>query len=129
MAESTSTSDQKPANKDLSVTIEDLKDYAQLFNGIFELTDRELTILVEFLRASLAIKEAGRDLDPFSPEIKKEISKRVSPEKDDHYWLNGYVKALKEKNALLETDPSYSIHPLLTPNGEKRIVISLNWSL
>lgn len=129
MAESTSTSDQKPANKGFSVSIESLEDYAQLFNGIFELTDRELTILVEFLRATLAIQESGRDLDPFSPEIKKRISKRVSPEKEDHYWLNGYVKALKDKNALVESNFSYDIHPLLTPGGESHILINLDWSL
>lgn len=129
MAEFKSTSDQEPTNKGFSVSIESLEDYALLYNGIFELTERELKILVEFLRASLAIKEAGRDLDPFSAEIKKQIHKRLRPEKKHHYWINGYVKALKDKNALIEDEDTYTIHPLLMPGGEDQITISLDWSI
>jgi folate-dependent phosphoribosylglycinamide formyltransferase PurN len=88
-----------------------------------------LNILVEFIRASLAIKEAGRDLDPFSAEMKKEIHKRLRPEKEHHYWLNGYVKTLKDKNALMEDEDTYTIHPLLMPSGEGRITINLDWNI
>lgn len=109
--------------KKFETNIQDLEDYIDLFNGIFGLTKMEKQILLYLLTAGLQ----GRE--PFSPETKKEIANEMN--RDGHYFLNGYIQNLKEKEALLPGEKSgdYDFHPLLIPAGEKQIIINVEWNL
>jgi hypothetical protein len=119
-----------PKTKTFSITIESLEEYVQLQNGLFQLTEREQEVLAEFIRATLAIRVRGASTNPFSAEITKQISNRLEPRKDHHYWLNNYVKTLKDKGAILPHEGDYRVHPLLIPNmqtDQEQIAINVNW--
>jgi predicted transcriptional regulator len=109
--------------KQFEAEVSSLDDYVDLFNGIFGLTKMERQIFVYLLTAGLQGQE------PFSPETKKEIAEEMN--RDEHYFLNGYIKNLKEKGALLPTEETgvYDFHPLLIPEGERHIIIELDWNL
>lgn len=109
--------------KQFTVSLDSLGDYIDLFNGIFDLTQREKQVLVYLLTADL------QGQDAFDPDTKKDIAEEMG--RDDHYFLNGYIQSLKEKNALLPTEEKgeYDFNPLLVPQGERHVIIELNWNL
>lgn len=123
-----SQSDMAPKRTKADLT--STEDYIQMLNGFFELTDTEIEVLSHFINAKRGIERRGLDWHPFSPRMKKVVAKRIRPDCEDHYWLNTYIKALKEKGALHPEQKAglYSIHPLLIPGNEDQIVINLNWS-
>jgi hypothetical protein len=113
--------------KTFSATLEELEDYVQLLNGIFQMTNMEMTVFMYLLKASIALR--GEDQTAFDPDTKKDIAKEMGREK--HHFLNGYIKSLKEKGALIpkKTTGQYRINPLLNPKGESAINIELDWNL
>jgi len=113
--------------KTFSATLEELDDYVQLLNGIFQMTQMEQTVFLYFLKASIALR--GKDQTAFDPKTKKDIAEEMGREK--HHFLNGYIQALKEKGVLIpkKSVGQYEIHPLLNPKGERQITIELNWNL
>ena len=113
--------------KTFSATLEELEDYVQLLNGIFQMTNMEMTVFMYLLKASIALR--GEDQTAFDPGTKKDIAKEMG--RDKHHFLNGYIKSLKEKGALIpkETTGQYRINPLLNPKGESAINIELDWNL
>jgi len=114
--------------KKAKIKISSTKQYIEVLNGLFDMTEMELQVLEQFIKAKQGIDRKDAAIHPFDPLVKKEIAKRLG-KKDDHYWLNGYVMNLKRKGALIPLDETghYQIHPLLVPQGENEICIQVEW--
>ena len=109
--------------KQITVPINSLRDYIELFNGIFELTKSEINVLTEFLRIKLSLDKSGKDVNAFSTEMKKRVAKKLN--RDNFNSLNTYIKRLKDKGAIKPTNEGYSIHRILIPTNDNKIQITL----
>lgn len=89
--------------------------FLQVFNGILELTDKELEVLSTFIDNSTTINLC-------SPENKKIVAKKLNV--DNPNTLNIYVKRLKDKGAILKTKDGYSVAKLLERNPQ--VIIEIN---
>lgn len=78
--------------------------FLQVFNGILELTGKELLVLSKFL-------DMGNTVNLCSPENKKIVAKEIGIK--DPNTLNNYVKRLKDKKAIVMTKNGYKLSPLL----------------
>ena len=88
--------------------------YLQVFNGILELTQKELLILAEFI-------DVGDTTDLCTIETKKQVAANVGLE--DFNTLNNYIKRLKDKGALVSRGSKYSPMPYLIPKTQTTINI------
>ena len=109
--------------KTVKVRANSPKKYLQLFNGIFQLTNKEVEILAVFITLHLQLQEKGVQLNAFSTEMKKEAAKILN--KKDFNTLNIYIKRLTEKKAISRTDDGYEINPVLIPKGEDKVIFKL----
>jgi len=109
--------------KQIKVPIKELSDYIELWNGIFGLTDSEIRILTEFLRAKLTIDNSDVDINPFSTESKKQVAESLG--RDDFSTLNTYIMRLKKKGAIKQTNDGYEIHRILIPTSDDKVLIHL----
>ena len=91
--------------------------YLQVFNGIFELTDKEMVVLAKFI-------DLGEKDDVCSINTKKLVADMLDIE--DYNTLNNYVKRLKDKGVLLKSKNKYSVIPYLLP--ENNVVIQITKS-
>jgi len=89
--------------------------YLQVFNGILELTQKELAVLAEFI-------DNGDPKDLCDVETKKVVANNVGLE--DYNTLNNYIKRLKDKGALIKSGNKYVATPFLIPR--KKITIEIN---
>lgn len=87
--------------------------YLQIFNGIMELTDKELLILSKFIDCSTTVNLC-------SAINKKTVAAELNIV--DPNTLNNYVKRLKDKNAILVTKDGYKLNPILETTTEISIV-------
>lgn len=116
--------------KRVNVTIGSIRDYVLMMNSFFDLTDKEIDVLCEFIKERL--RRAKEDGSPnthlFHHSVKRKISKEAF-NKSHHHWINGYIMNLKDKNALipLQEDGHYQINKGLIPSGEGQIIININW--
>jgi len=103
----------------------------KLMNSFFNLTDKEIDVLCEFIKEKL--RRAGLENKPakhlFHHSVKREIS-RNKFNKSHHHWINGYVMDLKKKGALIPLGPDghYKISKGLIPAGENKIIIDIDWN-
>lgn len=88
--------------------------YLQVFNGILELTQKELLILAELI-------DVGDVKDLCTIETKKQVATNVGLE--DFNTLNNYIKRLKDKGALVKQGSRYSPMPYLIPKTQTTINI------
>lgn len=88
--------------------------YVQIFNGILELTQKELAVLAELI-------DVGDPKDLCSIETKRQVSANVGLE--DFNTLNNYIKRLKDKGALIKKGNKYSPVPYLIPKSKTTINI------
>lgn len=91
--------------------------YLQVFNGIFELTDKEMVVLAKFI-------DLGEKDDVCSINTKKLVADMLDIE--DYNTLNNYVKRLKDKGVLLKNKNKYRVIPYLLP--ENNVVIQITKS-
>jgi len=97
--------------KKLTVKINTTYKYLQLWNGIFNLTEKELKILSSFIDVSLEVK-----LDNLcGVESKKRVAKSLGLK--DPNTLNNYVKRFKDKGVIKKIDTNYKLLPLLNPDA------------
>ena len=89
--------------------------FLQVFNGILELTDKELEVLSKFIDLSTTVNLC-------SSENKKLVAKELDI--DNPNTLNIYVKRLKDKGAIQKTKDGYSLSKLLE-RGPK-VIIEIN---
>lgn len=92
--------------KTLKIKVDSTLKYLQVFNGILELTDKELLVLSKFIDLSDTVNLC-------SPENKREVAKALNIK--DYNTLNNYVKKLKDKGAIKKTKNGYTISPILAP--------------
>ena len=100
--------------KKLKVKADTTLKYLQVFNGILELTDKELQVLSKFI-------DLGDTIDLCSPSIKKVVAKDLNIK--DHNTLNNYVKRLKDKGAIKKGKNGYELNPILIPSNNVVIQI------
>jgi hypothetical protein len=97
--------------------------YLQLFNGLFEMTGKELEVLAAFVTLHLALLKTGVPVNAFAAEMRKRVAKELAMADSSH--LNVYIQRLRQKKAVEKIPGGYLIHPLLIPGGEKEIVFKL----
>jgi len=87
--------------------------YLQVFNGIFELTDKELLVLSYLV-------DLKKTTNLCSAKNKKLVAEKLGIE--DYSTLNNYVKRLKDKGAIINTPDGYKLTPVLESTTEIHIV-------
>ena len=105
--------------KKITVNINSTYKYLQLWNGIFKLTDKELTILSSFID----VNNITEEVNICSVRNKKEVARMVGIK--DYNTLNNYVKSFKDKGAMLKKDNIYKLNPFLYPDGDV-VEVSIN---
>ena len=88
--------------------------FIQVFNGILELTDKEMTVLSNFIDLSTTVNLC-------SQENKKAVAEKMGIA--DPNTLNIYVKRLKDKGAITKGKNGYKISKILERN--KTVVIEI----
>lgn len=88
--------------------------YLQVFNGILELTDKELLILSKFI-------DLSETTNICSADSKKKVAESVGIK--DPNTLNNYVKRLKDKGAISKNKNGYIVSRLL--KKDKTIIIEI----
>jgi F0F1-type ATP synthase epsilon subunit len=89
--------------------------YIQVFNGILELTDKELLVLSKLI-------DFGDKTNICDIHTKKEVANDMGIE--DYNTLNNYIKRLKDKGAIFKNKKGkYQASPFLLP--ENSVVIQI----
>ena len=97
--------------KRITVKIDTTYKYVRLWNGLFNLTPKELRILSEFIDAN---KEATLEMSNVCHvAIKKLVAKKLNIV--DYNTLNNYVKRFKKKGVIIKKGKDYSFNKLLDP--------------
>ena len=107
-------------DQNLTIKVNSTYKYLQLWNGIFNLTDKELKILSLFID----INNEKKLVNICAPEIKKLVAKKL--EFKDYNTLNNYVKKFKDKGVLLKSGSNYRLNKLLNTTT-KSVRINLRW--
>ncbi len=97
--------------KRITVKIDTTYKYIRLWNGLFNLTPKELKILAEFVDVN---RDIGNKFgNACHVEIKKIVAKNLDIE--DYNTLNNYVKRFKKKGVIIKKGKYYSLNKLLDP--------------
>ena len=96
----------------ITVKIDSTIKYIQLWNGIFNLTDKEVQILSAFID----IQNITEEVNFCSVKNKKEVSRIVGIK--DYNTLNNYIKRFKDKGAIRKKDSNYKLNPFLNPETD-----------
>lgn len=97
----------------VTIKVDTTYKYLQLWNGIFNLTFKELTILSYFIDTRKIVE--GDNL--CGGENKKKVAELMGLK--DHNTLNNYVKRFKDKGVILKVKNDYNLLPLLEPNTDQ----------
>lgn len=88
--------------------------FLQVFNGILELTDKELLVLSKFV---------DNEQHGFcSAASKRKVAEEIGIL--DPNTLNNYVKRLKDKGAIVKSKSGYKLSQLLEPDAKVTIEIT-----
>lgn len=98
----------KSKSKTLKINVNSTFKFLQVFNGILDLTKKEMLIL------SMLV-DLSETKDLCSVTNKKLVAAKLGIE--DYNTLNNYVKRLKDKKAIRKTKDGYELSPSLTPNN------------
>jgi predicted transcriptional regulator len=94
----------------ITVNIDTTYKYIQLWNGIFNLTEKGMQILSAFIDVQVITNE-----DNFcSVRNKKEVARIVGIK--DYNTLNNYIKRFKDKGVVIKKDSLYSLNTFLDPD-------------
>ena len=96
--------------KKLTIKINSTYKYLQVWNGIFNLTNKELEILSTFID----IQDISKEDNISSMSNKKEVAEKLLIK--DPNTLNNYIKKFKDKGVLRVKDNNYTLNNLLDPN-------------
>ena len=100
--------------KTLKIQVDTTLKYLQVFNGILELTDKELLVLSKFIDLSDTVNLC-------STENKKVVADSLGIK--DYNTLNNYVKKLKDKGAIKKTKDGDKLSPILKPQNKVNLQI------
>ena len=89
----------------ITVNIDSTLKYLQLWNGIFNLTDKGLQILSTFID----VQSITEEVNLCSVRNKKEVARIVGIK--DYNTLNNYIKRFKDKGAMLKSMNIYKLNP------------------
>jgi hypothetical protein len=98
--------------KSLTIKIDSTYKYLQVWNGIFNLTNKELQILSVFIDAQKIHEEPNI----CSMSNKKNVATMLDIK--DPNTLNNYIKKFKDKGVMKLKDNVYSLNPFLDPNTD-----------
>ena len=99
-------------NRKITVNIDSTLKYIQLWNGIFNLTDKEVQILATFIDVQTITDE----LNLCSVSNKKKVSNILKIK--DYNTLNNYIKKFKDKGVMLKQNGNYKLNPFLSPETD-----------
>tara|TARA_R110001592_G_scaffold175460_3_gene414572 strand:- start:2712 stop:3029 length:318 start_codon:yes stop_codon:yes gene_type:complete len=85
----------------------------QIWNGIFNLTNKELEVISAFIKVNIKAKRKNL----CSKKNKDAVAELLKFE--DSNDLNNYIKKLKDKGALTFNRESYQVNKLLNPKTKK----------
>ena len=105
--------------KKITVNIDSTYKYLQLWNGIFNLTEKELQILSLFID----VNDVTEEVNICCVRNKKEVARMVGIK--DHNTLNNYIKRFKDKGAMLKKMNIYQINPFLSPETDS-VEVTIN---
>jgi len=100
----------KENSKKITVNIDTTYKYVQLWNGIFNLTEKGMQILSAFID----IQNITEEENICSVKNKREVARVVGIK--DYNTLNNYVKRFKDKGVLNKNNNIYSLNPFLDPD-------------
>ena len=103
----------------ITVNIDSTLKYIQLWNVIFNLTEKELQILSTFIDVQTITDEVNL----CSVRNKKEVSRIVGIK--DYNTLNNYIKRFKDKGVMLKRSGHYILNPFLTPDADS-VEVTIN---
>jgi hypothetical protein len=95
--------------KKITVNIDSSLKYLQIWNGIFNLTDKGLKILATFIDVQLISKEENF----CSVKNKKKVASIIGLK--DYNTLNNYVKRFKDKGVVIKNNNVYHLNNFLNP--------------
>ena len=98
--------------KKITIKINSTYKYLQVWNGIFNLTNKEL----EILSILIDVQEVSKDKNIGSINNKRAVALQL--EITDPNTLNNYIKKFKDKGVLKLKDSKYSLNPFLDPKTE-----------
>ena len=96
----------------ITVNIDTTLKYIQLWNGIFNLTDKEAEILAHFME----VNDFKKEDNICSVSNKKDVAALVGIK--DYNTLNNYIKRFKDKGAILKKNGYYTLNPFLNPSTD-----------
>jgi|TARA_R110002020_G_scaffold4440_1_gene19397 hypothetical protein len=97
----------------ITVSIDTTIKYLQLWNGIFNLTDKE----VEILAAFIDVQNITNESNLCSVKNKREVARIVGIK--DYNTLNNYIKRFKDKKVIQKTNGDYSLNSFLNPDTDR----------
>lgn len=101
--------------KKLTINVDSTYKFLQVFNGILNLTDKELLVLAKFI-------EVGDPKDLCSIDAKKIVAESLGIK--DFNTLNNYIKRLKDKRAIFKRGSKYFLSSSITPSKVMNIQIN-----
>jgi hypothetical protein len=108
----TDTDAVKINKRSITVSINSTYKYLQIWNGIFGLTNKELSILASFIDVQI-LKD---DMNLCSVNVKKAVAELIGIK--DPNTLNNYIKKYKDKGAIFKRQGYYKLNPMLDPSTE-----------
>ena len=96
--------------KQITVKIDTSLKYLQLWNGIFNLTEKELQILGAFID----VQSITNELNLCSVKNKREVARIVGIK--DYNTLNNYIKRFKDKKVITKDNNNYILNAFLNPD-------------
>ena len=107
--------------KTIKVNIDTTYKYLQIWNGIFNLTDKELEILTAFVET----QEITEDVNLCSINNKKQVARMVGIK--DFNTLNNYIKKFKDKGVILKSMNNYKLNSAFNTDTDRiEIIIDRN---
>lgn len=91
-------------SRTITIPVKNTEQYLQIFNGLIELTQKEVSILASLI-------DLGETVNLCSSENKKKVAESMGIA--DPNTLNNYVKRLKDKGAIVKTKDGYKLSKLL----------------
>ena len=103
--------------KTIRVNINTTYKYLQIWNGIFNLTDKELEILTAFVDT----QEITEDINLCSINNKKQVARMIGIK--DYNTLNNYIKRFKDKGVILKRMNNYKLNSAFNTNTDRIEII------
>lgn len=98
--------------KKITIKINSTYKYLQVWNGIFNLTNKEL----EVLSVLIDVQEVSKDKNIGSIDNKRSVALQLKVK--DPNTLNNYIKKFKDKGVLRLKENNYSLNPFLNPKTD-----------